>query len=91
MRLVDADALPIKFDGHTVGVWKNDLEKAPTIDAVPVVRCGECKYSNPIDTTNPPFRYYRPECVVCYCGQVVGDEPMIYLPTHFCGYGEKES
>ena len=37
MRLIDADALPIKFDGHTVGVWKNDLDAAPTIDAAPVV------------------------------------------------------
>ena len=32
MRLIDADALPIKFDGHTVSVWKNDLEAAPTIN-----------------------------------------------------------
>ncbi len=32
MRLIDADALPIKFDGHTVGVWKNDLDAAPTIN-----------------------------------------------------------
>lgn len=32
MRLIDADALPIKFDGHTVGVWKINLEAAPTIN-----------------------------------------------------------
>lgn len=32
MRLIDADALPISFDGHTVSVWKNDLDAAPTIN-----------------------------------------------------------
>ena len=32
MRLIDADALSVKFDGHTVSVWKNDLDAAPTIN-----------------------------------------------------------
>jgi hypothetical protein len=32
MRLIDADALPISFDGHTVSVWKKDLDAAPTIN-----------------------------------------------------------
>jgi hypothetical protein len=32
MRLIDADALPVKFDGHTVSVWKNDLDAAPTVN-----------------------------------------------------------
>lgn len=32
MRLIDADALPIKFDGHTFSVWKNDLDAAPTVN-----------------------------------------------------------
>ncbi len=33
MRLIDADALPVKFDGHTISVWKNDLDAAPTINS----------------------------------------------------------
>ena len=37
MRPIDADALPIKFDGHSVSVWKIDLENAPTLDVAPVV------------------------------------------------------
>lgn len=37
MRPIDADALPIKFDGHTVSVWKIDLENAPTLDVAPVI------------------------------------------------------
>lgn len=32
MRLIDADALPVKFDGHTVSVWQNDLDAAPTVN-----------------------------------------------------------
>lgn len=32
MRLIDADALPISFDGHTVSVWKKDLDAAPTVN-----------------------------------------------------------
>lgn len=32
MRLIDADTLPISFDGHTVSVWKKDLDAAPTVN-----------------------------------------------------------
>jgi hypothetical protein len=32
MRLIDADTLPISFDGHTIGVWKKDLDAALTIN-----------------------------------------------------------
>ena len=51
MRLIDADAL---YEEHTRLAYEGDyafhitarawLEKQPTIDAVPVVRCGECKW-----------------------------------------------
>lgn len=45
MRLIDADALENQF-----GVSDEDLlaldeiRHAPTVDAVPVVRCKDCKY-----------------------------------------------
>ena len=55
MRLIDADAF-LK-DILTAGIGKTIIEysesdigymirKRPTIDAVPVVRCRECKYHN---------------------------------------------
>jgi hypothetical protein len=60
MRLIDADAYQeVLEDLYRVRVdWRNDtsderrgldvamcaLAEAPTIDAVPVVRCGECKH-----------------------------------------------
>lgn len=49
MRPIDADALTEKsWDadtrcGYVQVVDVGDIEDAPTIDAVPVIRCGECK------------------------------------------------
>lgn len=68
---------------------KREILNIPTADVAEVVRCKECKHGKKIDTKTPPFRYYRPDCIVCECEDVVGDEPMIYLPTHFCSYGVK--
>lgn len=55
MRLIDADALkdwaeivPLTGDG---GIDINDfdekLKSMPTVDAVPVIRCKDCKNSDP--------------------------------------------
>lgn len=53
-RLIDANALPmykVKIV-HAFGivevsvVFPYDIKKASTIDAVPVVRCRDCKYKN---------------------------------------------
>ena len=52
MRLIDADEIENKavpmdsYDGFWSGtaVKLSVIRKSPTIDAVPVVRCRECKY-----------------------------------------------
>ena len=54
MRLIDADALMgmvfndvVLIDGDVKGaglILAETVDKAPTIDAVEVVRCRECKY-----------------------------------------------
>jgi len=54
MRLIDADSIPytmlykeiwMKGTGEEVkGVWKSDIDNMPTIDAVPVVRCKDCRF-----------------------------------------------
>lgn len=50
MRLIDADTLIQKKRKGTIGnisgdfVAGFDIDTSPTIDAVPVVRCRECKY-----------------------------------------------
>lgn len=45
MRLIDADALP-KYTGYALSANEvaGAVENAPTIDAVPVVRCRDCKH-----------------------------------------------
>ena len=46
MRLVDADALKAKAFGKRGGlIHTSDIDAAPTVDAVPVVRCKDCKNS----------------------------------------------
>lgn len=52
MRLIDADALKdkcyITVNGTTIGrnnyVMFHEIDDAPTIDAVEVVRCKDCKH-----------------------------------------------
>ena len=52
MRLIDADTLVQKKRIGTIGnisgdfVAGFDIDTSPTIDAVPVVRCRECKHFN---------------------------------------------
>lgn len=52
MRLIDVDALPRHEQLEPMGngkyenievVYGDDIDNAPTIDAVPVVRCKDCK------------------------------------------------
>lgn len=48
MRLIDADALAKKLTDWSTGTvepidWK-DIAEAPTIDAVEVVRCKDCRH-----------------------------------------------
>ena len=52
------------------------------------VQCKDCKNGRPIDKNKCPEKYFKEDCVVCECEDVVGDEPMIYEPTHFCSYGK---
>ena len=54
MRLIDADAVlrhKRKMSGADFGgefwdeaVLASDIKNAPTVDAVPVIRCKDCKY-----------------------------------------------
>lgn len=54
VRLIDADALldSVKIqmldEDYDITCVISDIENAPTIDAVEVVRCKECKYYHPI-------------------------------------------
>lgn len=43
MRLIDADALLDAISVHLERI-EQEIDDAPTIDAVPVVRCEDCAY-----------------------------------------------
>ena len=56
MRLIDADSVKFKFpyglDNNGIlmvpyNSCKCSLDDAPTVDAVPVVRCRDCEHYNP--------------------------------------------
>lgn len=44
MRLVDADEINWYDDGCDLCAFQQDIDKLPTIDAVEVVRCKDCKH-----------------------------------------------
>ena len=59
MRLIDADALKVrairvstvkamanKVHCYIKAVGTHEIDKAPTVDAVPVVRCADCRHYN---------------------------------------------
>ena len=92
MRLIDADALmnvirqheyrlatkqgSIDYGMFTLGI-QQAVDEQPTIDAVPVIRCRECKQGE-IDDPDFPDEYY------CHagCGWNNGD--------FYCSYGERK-
>ena len=84
-RLIDADALGVGRCSKDIlpaaycAGWNGLIElieKAPTIDAVPVVRCRECKHCDPENY---------------HCDHPMGTAaPLRRKPDDFCSYGEKE-
>ena len=93
MRLIDADAF-LK-DILTAGIGKTIIEysesdigymirKRPTIDAVPVVRCRECKYSR-------INHLMKKDILSCENIDVCGEEYLFERnPNDFCSYGEQK-
>lgn len=83
MRLIDADALfpgkllvvNLKNPMETAKDLLNRINTAPTIDAVPVVRCEDCKFFD------IPWR----DCLWCY--QLDREVSR----GGFCSYGERRS
>ena len=77
-RLIDYYYLAEKIEcpGEPLVYWY-DIEAAPTVDAVEVVRCRECKQGE-IDDPDFPDEYYCHEG----CGWNKGD--------FYCAYGERK-
>lgn len=93
MRLIDADPLldelisrrwiyNVARDTRAVTIIRQimaDIERTPTIDAVEVIRCEECRWWKSI------FSWSGQEHKVCVRE---GYEPT-RKPTDYCSYGEK--
>lgn len=99
MRLIDADAalervkLYSFYDvewtctGATVKHIIHDaIDNAPTVDAVPIVRCKDCKFSR---EHNQDERYISCEALICTNSEFIdcGWNPV--WPDDFCRYGER--
>lgn len=88
MRLIDADALdkriyndiPIKVFGSikNMAAVRQIIEEAPTVDAVPVVRCKDCKHYYEGDPEHPDCGW----CRRLICGTVA--------PDFYCADGERK-
>ena len=78
MRLIDADALikEANADGAYGYVDAKQIADAPTVDAVEIVRCRECKHCDP---------------ETHHCDHHMGTAaPLRRKPDDFCSYGERK-
>ena len=77
MRLIDADALmdEANSDGAYGYVDAKQISDAPTVDAVPVVRCKDCKY------------HEDEEIGMVYCPNALGGW---VAENWFCAEGERK-
>ena len=83
MRLIDADEAIINFGFEwddippTIEEFVRFLKKQPTVDAVEVVQCRECKYRG------------TDYCIFHIKGELADEELLRKLDNDFCSYGEK--
>ena len=93
MRLIDADELkdwseivPLTGDG---GIDINDfdekLKSMPTVDAVPVIRCKDCKW---LGVANLKDKYGQPNPVACCRGN--GNVRIGIKPDDYCSRAERK-
>jgi hypothetical protein len=86
MRPIDADALPVHkaycvdeagWGANFYVVDKSDIDNAPAIDAVPVVRCKDCEHwCRNAGIADSPNGH-------CFCHDIETNG------QDFCSYGEK--
>lgn len=89
MRLIDADVAKRWMEQNESYIDTEILEAIPTVDAVPVVYCKDCKYAD-TERRNATEKRYCKEILVCRNANMCGDEPLAMWPTDFCSYGEKK-
>lgn len=80
-RLIDAEEVELQFDVSDEDIIaKEIIRNAPTVDAVPVVRCRDCKHLHMWDQKD----------IYAFCPKT----NIVFLPfekdtrTFFCSFGE---
>lgn len=97
MKLIDAEALNLDYEVDMADDWKtaheiaNHIRYAPTVDAVPVVRCKDCIHrpnGDPDEHDVQPPKENDYKCP-CLCED---DNWYSWIPADdwFCGNGETE-
>lgn len=104
MRLIDADDLRLFLcrlgrilkceENHSrvcklVGKVIDYIDAMPTVDAVPVVRCKDCKYSD-AKRLNRVEKCFRKNVIFCRNCEMCGDETLAMLPDDYCSCGERK-
>lgn len=67
---------------------RNTVADAPTIDAVPVVRCRECKHSRELNKTE--WTCVCADALMCENPEAHADCCTPMWPDDFCSYGERK-
>lgn len=98
MRLIDADRLSEAiYDNvsapYEEAVWAKEdclteVYAAPTVDAVPVVRCRECKHHR--DKNEQEQQYLVEDILICTSPDATDDCWNAVWPDHFCSYGKRK-
>ena len=98
MRLIDADRLSEAIYDNVPASYEDaswakenclaEIEAAQTVDAVPVVRCRECKHHR--DKNEQEQQYLAEDVLICTSPDATDDCWNAVWPDHFCSYGERK-
>ena len=92
-RLIDVDEAIINFGfewddiSPTREEFVRFLKKQPTVDAVPVVRCRECKHHR--DKNEQEQQYLVEDILICISPDATHDCWNAVWPDHVCSYGKR--
>lgn len=79
---------------EAVSDFQSIIDSVPVVDAVEVVRCKDCIHSKLLGDTplikENPWKYYRSDCRICGCHDLIGDEFLLVEDEFFCAYGKRK-
>ena len=89
-RLIDANALieEAYAEGAYGYVDAKQIADAPTVDAVEVVRCRNCKHHR--DKNEQEQQYLVEDILICTSPDATDDCWNAVWPDHFCSYGKRK-